>query len=225
MEGNQKQEPRQKSGILYEMESKKAKDAERSKRKKGRVVASLMPAFLVYILLIAGMEFLSFLNAYCWVLFAPLSAVLCAVPVVYMAKKHKNIGVFAALGIFWCIVTAIMGIKLSFSGLIIAVIAIVVSELIRRILGYGSKEGICFGYGAASLLPLSHQVYLWTDTTDYMNAIAKLAGEKYVDRLGTFATEIILFLMIIGTVLVGYYSARFAVRYIKMDKKGPEEKA
>lgn len=225
MEGNQKQEPRAKTGILYEMESKKARDAERSKKKKGKVVASLMPAFLIYILLIAGMEALSFLNAYCWVFFAPLCAVLCALPVVYMTKKHKNIGVFAAMGIFWCIVTAVMGIKLSFSGLVIAIIAMVVSELIRRILGYGSKEGICFGYGAAALLPLSHQVFLWTDTTDYMNALAKLAGEKYVDKLGTFATEIILFIMIIGTVAVGYFSARFAVKYIKMDKKSPEEQA
>ena len=94
-----------------------------------------------------------------------------------------------------------------------------VSELIRWILGYASKEGICFGYAAASLLPLGHRVYLWTDTTKYMDLIASLFGEKYSDQLGSFATEIILFLIIIATVAVGYCSARFVILHFRTEKK------
>lgn len=223
MAGNQNMEPSEKSGILYEMEQKKVRDAEKANRKKSRSLAPLIPALLVYLVLAAGIELLSVLSAICWVLAAPLAAVLCAFPVVYMAKKRKGPGVFALIGLVWCVITIVIGFKMSFAGLVIAVIAVIVSELIRRILGYGSKEGICFGYGAAALLPFSHQVYLWTDTTDYMNALTSLVGEKYTDQLGGFATEIVLFLIIIGTVAAGYFGARLAIRRINLDKKGPEK--
>lgn len=219
MESGQRKDMDNKRGILGEIQVDSVADAQRRKREARKNFSNMFPMVIIYIVLMAAVEFLSFVHPYCWVLSVTLAAVICAVPVVYMLKRYKKPGAFAILGIVWCLVTIILGIKLSFAGLIITLLAVIVSELIRWILGYASREGICFGYGAATLLPLGHRVYLWTDTTRYMNLIESHFGEKYADQLGNFATEIALFLIIVVTVAVGYYSARFAVRFIRTDKK------
>ncbi len=208
-----------KRDILNEVQVDSVADAQRRKKEARKNFSFMFPMVLIYCALMAAVEFLSFVHPVCWVISVPLAAVICAFPVVYMLKKYKKPGSFAILGIIWYLVTIILGIKLSFSGLIITLLVVIVSELIRWILGYASKEGICFGYAAASLLPLGHRVYLWTDTTKYMDLIASLFGEKYSDQLGSFATEIILFLIIIATVAVGYCSARFVILQVRTDKK------
>ena len=219
MEPDQVKDTDNKRGILNEVQVDSVADAQRKKKEARKNFSFMLPMVLIYCALMIAVEFLSFLHPFCWVLSVTLAAVICAAPVVYMLKKYKKPGAFAFLGIIWFLVTIILGIKLSFAGLVITLLVIVVSELIRWILGYASREGICFGYAAASLLPLGHRVYLWTDTTKYMEMIASLFGEKYSDQLGSFATEIVLFLIIIITIAVGYYSARFAIGYIRTDKK------
>ena len=219
MENGQLKDTDNRRGILNEVQVDSVADAQRRKKEARKNFSAMFPMVLLYCALMVGVEFLSFLHPFCWVLSVTLAAVICVIPVVYMLKRYKKPGAFAILGIIWCVLTIILGIKLSFAGLIITLLAAVVSELIRWILGYGSKEGICFGYGAASLLPLGHRVYLWTDTTKYMELVASVFGDKYSDQLGTFATEMVLFLIIIVTIAVGYCSARFAIRYIRTDKK------
>ncbi|MBR5046670.1 MAG: MptD family putative ECF transporter S component [Eubacterium sp.] len=208
-----------KRGILNEVQVDSVADARRRKKEARKNFSTLLPLVVIYWVLMAAVEFIGFLHPLCWVASVTLAAVVCVVPVVYMLKKYKKPGAFAILGIIWCLITILLGIKLSFSGLIITLLAMIVSEMIRWILGYGSREGICFGYAAASLLPLGHRVYLWTDTTKYMELIAKFFGETFADKMGNYATEIVLFAIIIITVAVGYYSARFAIRFIRTDKK------
>ena len=219
MEPGQVKDTDNKRGILNEVQVDSVADAQRKKKEVRKDFSFVLPMVLIYCALMIAVEFLSFLHPFCWVFSVTFAAVICAAPVVYMLKRYKKPGAFAFLGIIWVLVTIIFGFKLSFAGLVITLLAVIVSELIRWILGYASREGICFGYAAASLLPLGHRVYLWTDTTRYMEMIASLFGEKYSDQLGSFATEIVLFLIIIITIATGYYSARFAIGHIRTDKK------
>ena len=151
METGQLKDTDKKRGILNEVQVDSVADAQRRKKEARKNFSAMFPMVVLYCALMVAVEFLSFLHPFCWVLSVTLAAVICVIPVVYMLKRYKKPGAFAILGIIWCVVTIILGIKLSFAGLIITLLATVVSELIRWILGYGSKEGICFGYGAASL--------------------------------------------------------------------------
>ncbi|MFC2822047.1 MAG: MptD family putative ECF transporter S component [Spirochaetales bacterium] len=170
---------------------------------------------VIYFAITLGCMFLGFVSPVLWVYQPVISAFLAATPVLIACRNWKK---FGAVLIFPAVLTVLLIFSGEASGtfrICSLLIVLAASELVRKLMGYESKNGARLSYAVVSLIPICPILLLWLDTKFYYSGAVSEMGQAYANSLMKMATPFGLILLIALTFLAGYLGAIVSEKIFK----------
>ena len=168
----------------------------------------------LYVVTVFATAFLGFLYPLCWVGFPVVAALLGAFSYFCVASRWQRFGAGTLLGLAFglFLMATGEGKPLAFA---IAIMAGLLSDVIRLFAGNSSKKGAALAYPILSLGVIGWILPLWTRTQWYHDGAVEEMGADYAKGLMPLAQWWVLLLLIITTMAVGYIGIRLAICWLK----------
>jgi len=165
--------------------------------------------------------FIGFLSPWCWiVLFPMLAAVLGAPTYLWVASRWQQFGVATVFALVLAAVLLPMG-EIDFIQAALMVVAGVVSDVVRQVLGNNLKTSAFIAYPILPLGIIAWLMKLWTNSEWYYQGAAEEIGADYAEGLKTLSSTSSLIMVVILVIVAGYIAIRIAAAKMKLiDKLG-----
>ena len=163
--------------------------------------------------------FLGFLSPWCWIVVFPvLAAVLGAPSYLWAVSRWQRFGIATLFSVIFAVLLLSMG-EIDLTQTALMVVAGVVSDAVRQIIGNNLKRGTFYAYPILSLGVIVWIMKLWTDSEWYYQGAAEEIGTDYAEGLKTLSSIWSLVLVIALTLVVGYIEVRISAAKMKSGKK------
>lgn len=163
--------------------------------------------------------FLGFLSPWCWiVVFPALAAILGAPSYLWAALRWQRFGVATLFSVIFAALLLSMG-EINLTQTALMVVAGVVSDAVRQIIGNNLKRGVFFAYPIQSAGVIAWLMKLWTDSEWYYQGAAEEIGADYAEGLRTLSSAWALLLVVALTLALGYIGIRIAAARMESGKK------
>ena len=166
----------------------------------------------LYVVTVFATAFLGFLHPLCWVGFPVVAALLGAFSYLCVASPWQRFGAGTLLGLalgLFLLATGEGGLP----AFAIAIIAGLLSDVLRLFAGNTSKKGTAIAFPVLSLGVIGWILPLWTRTQWYHDGAVEEMGTDYAEGLMPLAQWWVLLLLVIATMVVGYIGIRLAINF------------
>lgn len=169
---------------------------------------------VLYVVTVFATAFLGYLSPYAWVFFPVVAALVGAFSYYLMAVKWQKFGVGSLLAIvlaafLWAVD------ECDLPNALLIVLAGVVSDVVRQMVGYTTLNGMSMAYPVQSIGVIAWILPLWTRTEWYYNGAAEELGVDYAKGLMTFSSTWGLLFVVLTTAIAGFVGIQFAAKIIR----------
>ena len=168
----------------------------------------------LYVVTVFATAFLGFLHPLCWVGFPVVAALLGAFSYLCVASHWQRFGAGALLGLAFGLFLLATG-EGGLPAFATAIIAGLLSDVLRLFVGNTSKKGATIAYPVLSLGVIGWILPLWTRTQWYHDGAVEEMGVDYAEGLMPLAQWWVFLLLVIATMVVGYIGIRLAISWLK----------
>ena len=175
---------------------------------------SIVPPTALYVVTVFATAFLGFLHPLCWVGFPVVAAILGAPSYLCVASRWQRFGVGTLLPLALALFLLATG-EGGLLAFVIAIVAGLLSDVLRLFAGNTSKKGTTIAYPILSLGVIGWILPLWTRTQWYHEGAVEEMGADYAEGLMPLAQWWVLLLLVIATMVVGYSGIRLAISWLK----------
>ena len=169
---------------------------------------------VLYVVTVFATAFLGYLSPYAWVFFPVVAALVGAFSYYLMAVKWQQFGVGSLLAIVLAAFLFAVD-ECDLPNALLIVLAGVVSDVVRQVVGYTTLNGMSMAYPVQSIGVIAWILPLWTRTEWYYNGAAEELGVDYAKGLMTFSSIWGLLFVVLTTAIAGFVGIQFAAKIIR----------
>lgn len=164
-----------------------------------KCILGIIGFVVIYLISLMAGAFIGFIGPVFWVFFTALSAFLASFSYFYLASRLHNFGLGIVLSVLFSAML-LFSKEINLQGALIIILAGVLSDIVRHIIGNTLLKAVYVSYPILSLGLVSWNLRLWTDTNWYVAAAVEEMGQAYADGLEVLAHSNIL-VLVLGAVL------------------------
>lgn len=168
----------------------------------------------LYVVIVFMTAFLGFLAPWAWVFFPLVAALFGALSYYCAAVRWKKFGVGTFLAVALAAFLLAVG-ECDLSKALLMLLAGVVSDVIRQLIGHTTLRGQSLAYPILSIGVIAWILPLWTRTEWYYQGATAEIGVDYAKGLMMFASHWWLAAVVLTTAVAGFAGILFASKVFK----------
>lgn len=170
---------------------------------------------VLYVVIVFATAFLGFLAPFAWVFFPVVAALLGAFSYYSVAVRWQKFGVGTLLAFVLAAFLLAVG-ECDLSEALLMLLAGVISDVIRQIIGNTTLKGQAWAYPILSIGVIAWILPLWTRTEWYYQGATEELGVDYAKGLMMFASPWGLIAVVLTIAIAGFVGIQFAAKIFKL---------